>query len=287
MQGLFRLLRVSQWYKNLLVFAALIFSKNLFNIDSLVSSLIGFVSLCFVSAAGYILNDIADAPLDKLHPEKKHRPIASGKIPLWLACAFVMVLIVLGFGLSLLLPASFTYSLLAIFVVFQVYTLWLKREPFADVIAISVNFVLRAVAGCFAINVWVSPWLITVIFFLALFLVIGKRVSDISTFDVLAEKHRGVASFYDRRTSKMFVLIVTACLLTAYSLYVFFGIHKYLFITLPIVIYAVFRYLYFIEKNSKIALKPELVFKDVRMVVAMFLWVVLVFIAVYFPLFPK
>lgn len=285
--AILRLLRPTQWYKNLLVFVALFFSQNLFNTANFILVLIAFASLCSVSSACYVLNDIADAGLDALHPAKRSRPIASGKVTLTLAGLLVLILMTAGFGLSLLLPTGFTYTLLAIFVVAQLYTMWLKREAFADVITLATGFVLRAVAGCFAIGVWISPWLITVVFFLAMFLVIGKRISDRQTFKELALNHRSALHFYDETTSKTLILISTACLLIAYTLYTFFGMHKWLFVTLPIVIYAVFRYLHFIQTNSRIAMRPELVFKDARMLLAITLWLALALATIYLDLFPK
>src|SRR5574341_598268 len=163
------LIRPKQWYKNLLVFLPLIFSGNIGNTAAIGQAVLAFVSFCALSSATYVINDYADRHKDRLHPEKWNRPIASGTVSGIEALTIVLILTTIGFGIGLLLPVKFIYAALGYFVLSQLYTAWLKHEAFADILTISVNFVIRSVAGAFAISVWVSPWLILGVFFLALF----------------------------------------------------------------------------------------------------------------------
>jgi len=277
-------MRPVQWYKNLLVFLALVFSGSLFNLLAVENAVIAFFSLCAISSATYLLNDIADKDRDRLNPEKYTRPIASGKLSERVAVVVVLALCAAGFGLAAQLPVPFLYIVLALFSLSQIYTVWLKHEPYADVLTISTNFVLRAVGGAFAIGVGVSPWLITGVFFLALFLALGKRRSEIHAGQ---RSHRPVLQFYSESMTRSLSNAVLSALIISYALFVFFGEHANLFITLPVMAYAVFRYEYLTDLGSVIARHPHKVFADRKMVFAMLLWCLLVFFVIYYRFVPK
>lgn len=282
--NLFKLIRPFQWYKNLVVFLALVFSGNIFNIPALTNSIIAFVALCAISSASYILNDIVDKHRDRLNPEKKNRPIASGKISENVALLLVMLLCMTGFGLSLLLPIPFLYTILTFFSLSQIYTVWLKHEAYADVLSISINFVLRAVAGALAINVLVSSWLITGVFFLALYLALSKRRGELNYLK--NKNHRPVLEQYTINTATILSIVTIACLIFSYSLYVFFGSNQGLFLTFPLMLYAIFRYESLVSQHHEIARHPHKVFKDKRLLLTIFLWSITVFFSLYY-LFPK
>src|SRR3989338_1399472 len=178
MKNYIRLLRIQQWYKNLLIYLPLIFGGQLFNIDSLLNITLGFVSLCFISSANYIINDIVDLKNDKLHPEKSKRPLASGKIAIKEAIFFALLSLVFSLAIALNLPFYFLLSVITIFMLTQIYSLYLKNIIFVDIILIGINFVIRTISGFFIIDVPFSPWLIICPFFLSLFLSIGKRESE-------------------------------------------------------------------------------------------------------------
>ena len=277
-----RLLRPQQWYKNLLVFLALLFSGSLLNAGAIGNALLAFASFCALSSATYVINDYADRNKDRLHPEKWNRPIASGAVSALEALIIVLVLVIIGFGIALLLPINFLYAALGYFVLSQLYTAWLKHEAFADILTISVNFVIRAAAGAFAISVWVSPWLILGIFFLALFLMFGKRTSELELLGRKAEFQRKTLGAYTPEVVSRLNTLATTALVISYTLFVFFGEHKWLYINLPPALYTIFRYESLVSSGSKIARHPELVFTDLRMVIAMLAWAVLTLAVLYF-----
>lgn len=273
-----QLLRVRQWYKNLLIFLPIIFGQQLGDISALLATSIGFFSLCFLSSANYIINDILDQEEDKNHPEKRNRPIASGKIRSWQGAVIAATSLIVAFALGMLLSREFLYVLAAIFVISQLYTFVLKKEVFADILAISIIFVARAVSGAYVITIaskpyiWISPWLILCPFFLSLFMAAGKREADVLFLGEKAIAHRKVLASYSRETTKALSYISTTLLIISYSLYSFLGVNQKLIYTLPFALYVVFRYLNLIETGNVIARHPELVYKDGRLMIAAMLW---------------
>jgi len=171
-----KLMRPKQWSKNLVIFLPLIFAQQLFIPVSLWKTVIGFFALSLISSTNYILNDIIDKERDKQNPEKRSRPIASGKVRIWEAIILAIILAIVSVYLSYSLSTVFLGLVLLLFISTQLYTFWLKKEPFADILTISVNFVIRTISGAFVITkgllpyVDISPWLILTPFFIALFL---------------------------------------------------------------------------------------------------------------------
>jgi len=280
---IFKLFRPAQWYKNLLVFVPIIFSGNLLQTNQLLLTFIGFMSLCAVSSANYVLNDIIDRKKDKRHPEKKKRPIASGKIKVWQGVILIFILLIISIGLAAPLNINFFYAVAVLFGLTLLYTLFFKKEPFLDIISIAINFVIRAVAGALIIGVEVSPWLIACIFFLATFLISGKRHSDAKFLGKKAKKHRATLETYTSDITSAMMIITTVLLTAAYSLYSFFSdATPYLIFTLPFALYLIFRYYYLVYSGSKIARHPERVFLDIRMDIGMLLWAIVTFVIIYF-----
>ncbi len=277
-----KLLRPQQWYKNLLVFLAVVFARRLYDLAAIEQAAIAFASFCALSSATYIINDYADRHKDRLNPEKWNRPIASGAVSIPAALSIALLLSVIGFGLALLLPTTFLYMALMYFVLSQLYTVWLKHEAFADILAIATNFVIRAVAGAFAITVPISPWLILGVFFMALFLLLGKRRSEIALLKDKAALHRKTLNAYSLEIVARLSAVATTSLVLSYTLFVFFGQHHLLYITLPVALYAIFRYDGLISSGSKIARHPEYVFMDTRIIISMIIWGMLTVAVLYF-----
>ncbi len=173
-----RILRPEQYYKNLVVFLAIYFSGNILNPSKVVATGIGFVVLCLLSSANYIINDIVDKTRDKYNKEKAGRPIASGKVTVQQGAAIALALAIISLAASYLISKEFFLFALSFFLLTSLYTFLLKKEVFLDIIAIASNFVIRAMAGAAIIGVKSSPWLIVGTFFLALFLAAGKRKSE-------------------------------------------------------------------------------------------------------------
>jgi 4-hydroxybenzoate polyprenyltransferase len=277
----FKVIRPQQWYKNLLVFLPLIFVGQLFDQQKFLLTLVGFVALCLVSSANYLINDIVDLKKDRAHPEKRRRPIASGRIPVLVAVVYALVLFGIGAWIAYRLDVWFLYFVLFLFGLTQLYSFWLKKEAFADILVIATNFVTRAVSGTFLIDVNISPWLVLCTFFFALFLSAGKRYADLAFLGAKAFEHKESLKVYTKEVANALMLIATMLLIAMYSAYALLGEHRWLGLSLPFALYAIFRYFSLVYTGSPIARHPHLVVMDKRMVVAMLLWVISVFAAIY------
>ncbi|MEM2121784.1 MAG: UbiA prenyltransferase family protein [Candidatus Woesearchaeota archaeon] len=273
--------RIQQYYKNLVIFIPLIFAQQLFIIEKLEKIIFGFLILCALSSANYLINDVVDFKKDRHHPEKRKRPIASGLISRTEAILVAFLIIALSFYFSYKLSIMFFYSILLLFVFSTTYTLWLKNEIFADIITISMNFVIRTISGAYVINVEISPWLIICTFFLAMFLVVGKREANLKILKRDAHNYNPTLKEYNHNITKLISIISVTSLIISYSLYTFLSINKNLIITLPISIYLVLYYFYLIEKGSPIARNPELVFKNKKILISLLIWLILVFLCLY------
>lgn len=271
--SLFNLLRVRQWYKNLVVFLALFFSANLFDGGLLLTTILAFFSLCLISSAGYILNDIVDRYQDRLHPEKKGRPIAAGIISLQIAVLLALILFIVGNVIAFALGTSFLYLVLALFFISLLYTFVLKKIVFADILTIASLFVIRAVSGAVAIEVTISPWLVLCPFFLSLFLSVGKRHAELHLLQEKASAARKVLGEYNHELTDSLMVISTSLLIISYALYSFLSDYNYLLYTLPFALFVMFRFYYLINSGSAIARHAERVIKDWPMVVGIILWV--------------
>ncbi len=278
-----KLIRPWQWYKNLVIFLAIFFVGEFFHLLLLESVILGFTALSLVSSANYVLNDIIDRKKDRAHPEKKNRPLASGKITLIEAWTIMALMLAAGMLLAYYLGILFFISASGLFIITLAYSLFLKNEPIADILIIAINFVIRAVSGTFIIKVFISPWLILCPFFLALFLAAGKRDADIRFVKNtnIMDKYKKVLKHYNKEIIDGILVISATSLITAYSLYAL-SKNTLLLLTVPIGIYLILRYYSLINIGSEIARHPERVIKDWRMVVAFALYAFLVLIIFYF-----
>ncbi len=277
----FQLFRVQQWYKNLLIFLPLVFAGLITNSFDMFLTILGFLALCCMSSANYILNDILDKEKDRIHPEKKFRPIASGQISIPSAGMCALVLAIISLVIAISLSQVFFLIVLVFFFLTQAYSLYFKKEIFADIIFISVNFVLRAMSGAFILNVRLSPWLIVCTFFLSLFLVLGKRKADLVFLGKNAEKHKESLALYSPQIINTLMSIATVSLLLSYTLYSFLSIYPLLIYSLPFALYVILRYFFLVETNSSIARKPEEFYKDIQLVIGIVLWICTVLIVMY------
>ncbi len=277
-----KLMRIPQWYKNLVILLPLLFLGKFFSFSLWQGLLIGFVSLSLVSSSSYIINDIIDRKKDQLHPDKKNRPIASGIIKAWEGIIFAFFLLIISLFVAYQLPFSFFLSVLALFLLTQLYSIFLKHIVFVDILVIAVNFVLRAVSGTFILKASISPWLILCTFFLSLFLSVGKRKADFNYLQENAKIHRKTLPSYREEITQTLLVIATVSLIMAYSLYSLLSSFHWLLISLPFALYTIFRYLSFVYTNSKIARHPERVFLDWKMNLAILLWILSVIIVISF-----
>ncbi len=273
-------MRPKQWYKNLVIFAGIIFSLNLLNFQMWLDVISAFAIFCMLSGSEYIINDIIDVEKDRKHPKKCKRPIASGKLKVSHALLFAIILIIVAGGGAYLINTQFlvvsiTYSFLILS-----YSLFLKHLIIVDILVISIGFVIRAIAGCLAINVFISPWLVICAFLLALFLALGKRRHELILLAENAKEHRRILEGYSVEMLDQMISITTGALIISYSLYTFLTDNICMMFTIPFVIYGLFRYL-FLAHSKNIGEEPEMLFKDKGMVICMVLWVVLVVLILY------
>jgi len=280
---LISLFRPEQYYKNLVIFLAIYFSGNLLNLEHLAVLLPGFVALCLLSSANYVINDIADRNNDRFNQEKNHRPLAKRDVSVTQALGIAVMLLIFSFVLAYVLSIEFFIAELALLILATLYSFYLKNELFVDIIIISVNFVIRAVAGALLIGVWVSPWLVIGTFFLALFLAAGKRKSERAFLKHKAAQHRPLLASYSDEILNFLLQTSTTLLLMSYTLYSFLGSQPLLFITLPIVLYVILRYLHLIQVSSPITRSVYKIFTDKKIVAAGLLYLATSLIVLYYP----
>jgi 4-hydroxybenzoate polyprenyltransferase len=276
-----KVIRWHQWYKNFLVFLPLIFGGKLLSPALFWVTALAWLSLCFASSFNYIINDIVDRKKDRAHPEKRNRPIASGKISVNVAFGIAVVLLAIGLRLAWVLNRNFFYAEIFLVVLTQIYSFALKRVAFADIIAVAINFVVRAVSGAFLLNAVVSPWLVLCTFFFALFLLAGKRYADLIFLGKKAAEHKETLRFYTKDVANAFMIIATALIVMMYSAYAFLSERHGLAFSLPFALFVIFRYFSLIYIGSPIARHPDKVFTDWRMLVGMALWGISVLAALY------
>lgn len=284
---LFKSLRAYQWTKNLLLFAAIVFARQLHVPGQLKNAVVAFVAFCAASSAMYLLNDILDVKQDRLHPEKCKRPIASGKLSIPAAIAAAAALGAAAFGLSFWLGAKFAGIMAAYVIITVAYSLGLKNVFLLDVLVISVGFVIRALAGAVALDVSFSNWLVVCTLFLALFLSLSKRRHEIQLLESEAVNHREVLGHYTVPYLDSLNLVVVCATLITYTIYTCspevvqrLGTDR-LYLTLPFVVYGLFRYLYLLHTNNHGGDPARTLVKDRYLAVTVLLWGVLCVVIIY------
>ncbi|MFH1331917.1 MAG: UbiA family prenyltransferase [archaeon] len=277
-----RLIRVNQWYKNLVIFLPLIFVGHLLDVTEFVLIIIGFFSLCFISSVNYIVNDFIDRKKDRLNPEKMDKPLVTGRVSDFQAFVVLFFFLAASIALALLLPLMFLFAVIALFVSSQLYSLFFKHELFLDILFIAVNFVIRAISGTFVIGVSISPWLVLCTFFLSLFLSVGKRKSESMLLGSGASNHRKVLKYYSHDITNSLMIVATSLLIMSYALYTFLSNFPGLIWTLPVALYVILRYTYLVYSGSDIARHPERFIRDVRLVSGIVLWFLLILVIIYF-----
>lgn len=285
--ALIKTMRPRQWTKNVFIFAALVFDKQLFIVDSFLRTLAGFALFCLISSSVYIFNDLADVDADRQHPEKKNRPIASGKLPVSVAWIAGIAFVIIALGLSYLLAPAFALVVASYFILNLAYSNSLKHVAILDVLIISLGFVLRVGAGVTLIAVErFSPWLYIVMFLLSLFLGFGKRRAELALLAHGAGSHRKVLDGYTLPLLDQYIMIVSGTTIVAYSLYTFSAPNvpenHSMMLTIPFMVYAIFRYLYLIEVKHAGGTPEEVLLSDRPFQISMFLWAVTVIAIFYF-----
>jgi 4-hydroxybenzoate polyprenyltransferase len=272
------LLRPNQWIKNIVVFGALIFAREFTDWVKVSRAFYAFVIFCLLSSTIYIINDIIDRDSDRSHPLKKSRPLAAGVVSPTAAWLMAAVIGAIGLALTATMPRPFIYTAF-VFLAFNIlYSLVLKKIVIIDVMAVAVSFVIRAIAGSFAISVPNSSWLVACTFLLALFIGFGKRRHETVTLGEGAGSHRVSLKKYSPYFLDQLIGVVTASTVVAYTFYTLspeikqkLGV-SHLELTIPFVLYGVFRYLYLIHQEEKGGSPTEVLLSDIPILVNIVLW---------------
>ncbi|MHA1576008.1 MAG: UbiA prenyltransferase family protein [Candidatus Thorarchaeota archaeon] len=311
-----KLIRPHQWYKNLLVFIPLLFASTsawpwdtlpaVFNFANYPPLLLGFLSLAALSSAGYIINDLQDFEKDAAHPEKKYRPIPSGKVSRNSALILATGLIIGSLTLAYLLNGIFFLLTIFYFVNAQIYNYITRKAAIIDVVTIAVGFIIRAVSGAFLLVPIVpfTSWLIIGVFFFALILGFGKRKNELQLLGEDAAEHKPVFKFYNKEILDQGIMMSSTWVVLFYALYCYEAYGHVMdtqpiMLTIPIAASLIMRYVYLIQIGSPVGRKPHLAIKDkgifigglifmIVLMITLFFWVPFYnfFYTLFPPLFP-
>jgi len=269
------------------VFAGLVFSRNLFDATNFLRSLAGFVAFCLLSGAVYLVNDLADVESDRLHPQKRYRPIASGRLKSGAAAAAAVVASALALIGGFALDWRFGVVGLAYFLMQLAYSFKLKHVVVLDVMTVAAGFALRAVAGTVLVHVTISSWLFVCTILFALFIALAKRRHELLFLEGGGTSHRAVLENYSEALLDQMMAVATSSTVIAYCLYTIapetvakFGTHN-LMLTVPFVLYGIYRYLYLVYQKEMGGAPERALFTDVPLLVDVVLWMGSVVAAIY------
>jgi 4-hydroxybenzoate polyprenyltransferase len=283
-----KLIRIPQWIKNFFVFVPLVFSKHLFDKDYLISSLIAFLIFSFISSIVYVINDIADVESDRVHPQKKSRPIASGKINSLQAISISGILFIVAVILMQNYNLRFISCVGLYFILNIIYSFVLKNIVLLDIFSIATGFMIRVFAGAFAISVEISSWLILTTMFISLFLAIMKRRSELN----IVENHdfiatRKVLQHYSLNFADQMATVASAGVIICYALYTvaqrtvtIFHTDNLIYTT-PFVVFGIFRYMYLVYMNQKGENTTEVMITDPAMIINVILYIITTTLIIY------
>lgn len=276
--SLIKSMRPQQWTKNLAIFPALIFDEKLFQLPSLLNTTLGFLLLCLVSGTVYIINDLVDIEKDRTHPTKKNRPIASGAISKKVAVGAAIIILCFILPLSFRLKPVFGLLMVLYLLLQLAYSFKLKHLVIIDVMTIAAGFIIRIGAGVSLVQVArFSPWLYVCATLLMLFMGFGKRRQELLLAQNGVKNTRKTLDDYSLQFLDDMILIVAATTVMAYSLYTFSAPNlpenHLMMLTIPFVIYGIFRYLYIIHILGGSGEPAEVLLQDRPIQFTVFLWV--------------
>lgn len=276
-RALLAALRPRQWTKNGLIFVALAFTLNLQQPSLLVRTVAAFACFCALSSAGYLLNDILDVEADRAHPTKRLRPIAAGQLRVGVAIGLAFVLALGGLTGAFLINLLFGLLALSYLLLTAVYSTTLKHIVLLDIFGLAGGFVLRAAAGAVAIDVPISPWLYIATLLGALLIALGKRRTELETLGVeAAVGHRRNLESYSVEFIDQLILVISSAALMTYALYTFSAENlprnHSMMLTIPVVMYGLFRYLFLVRDGEVGAAPEDLLFRDRPLLAAVAVW---------------
>jgi len=294
--AVFQLLRIRQYYKNLIMFIGIFFAGRLFDFSIYPNLFLAFIVTCLSSSITYIINDIKDRESDKIHPEKiKKRPLANGELSILVA--IILLILIIGIIIvSLIYFKNLLFLVLILLIIANgfAYNFFLKKIAFADIIGLSTTYIWRALAGCAVINVRISPWLTITVFLTALFLATGKRIADLELLGLEnAKNHKKIYDSYSAPLLNNFLILNATALFVMYTLYCVLGPLEdgsivpvienqgLLVYSTPIALYLIYRFIYIVKTKPKIARSPEKMIKDKGMIFGGILLAIIVLITFY------
>ncbi|CAN5812274.1 decaprenyl-phosphate phosphoribosyltransferase [soil metagenome] len=281
-------MRPRQWTKNLLVFAALIFDLKLDEPVRVLTATGAFVCFCLASSAVYLINDLLDRESDRLHPLKRRRPIAAGRLPERVAIGAVVGLVAVTPVLALLLRPVFALIIVFYMFLMLAYSIWIKHVVILDVFTISAGFVLRAAGGAVVLAIPISPWLYVCTVLLALFLGFAKRRNEMRVLEAAAGLHRRNLDEYSVGLLDQLILLTAAAAIMSYSLYTFTAEalpdNHAMMLTIPFVLYGIFRYLLLVYVREEGGAPEQLLLTDRPLLISVGLWAIAAIAVLYGPL---
>jgi len=287
LKAIIKTMRPKQWTKNVVVYAALIFDGKFLEPTLFLRTTAMFILFCLVSSAVYLLNDLVDMEKDRAHPLKRNRPLASGALKPSYAIIALAVLLGVSLPAAYLLDVTAALILTGYFLLNVAYSFWLKNMVILDVFTIAAGFVLRVAAGAAVVHVErFSPWLYVCITLIALIIALGKRRAELAGLEDDASNHRAILDEYNMNFLDHLISLTTGATIVTYSLYTF-SAHNLpenhlMMLTIPIVIYFLFRYLYLIHVKQLGGAPDELIFKDKPLFFSGVFWAVAVVLILYF-----
>lgn len=286
LSALIKTMRPRQWPKNLFVYVPLFYDGKVTHLPSLLAVTGAFVLLCLMSSAVYIMNDLADIESDREHPAKKDRPLPAGDLSPTVAAVAAVVLAVFSLVAGYFISPALALILLAYLIVQIAYTFWLKHVVLLDVMVIASGFILRIAAGVVVIDVErFSPWLYVFGGFLALFMALGKRRHELILLGGEAGSHRAILDDYSVELIDNLQLVVMTTAVVSYSLYTFLaeGVpeNHVMMLTIPFVVYGIFRYLYLIQVRQEGGAPEDILLRDRALQVDLLLYGLVAFVALY------
>jgi 4-hydroxybenzoate polyprenyltransferase len=288
--GVLKIIRPTQWLKNAFLFAPLIFAKHLFESAYVWRETLAFIGFCLVSSTVYVINDILDREADKLHPTKRNRPLASGALRTPEALVIIVVLLTLLCCMVPHLNSHFWYTIVLYGLLNLAYSFWLKRVVLVDVFIIAAGFMLRVLAGVFAIEVVISSWLILCTLFVSVFLGISKRRGELILSEATeAYTSRPVLKQYDIPFMDQIMTVAASGMAISYALYTvadrtvsIYGTENLIFTTV-FVLFGVFRYIFLMRGRKTDDNPMHLLLSDAPMIVNILVWFLACVVIIYSP----
>jgi len=287
LMNLFKTMRPKQWTKNVFIFTALVFDEKLFTPSPLLKTIAAFILFCLTSSAVYLINDVVDIEKDRQHPTKRLRPLPSGHLKPSVAIAAAVLIPLVTLPLSFLLDLHFGFVALAYLLTMIVYSFVLKNIVILDVLTVAAGFVLRVAAGAIVVEVErFSPWLYICATLVALFIGISRRRHELVLLAENANEHRASLNEYSLPLLDEMISVVASATVIAYCLYTFSAPNlppnHAMMLTIPFVLYGIFRYLYLIHVKNKGGTPEEIFLSDLPIIIALGLWALAVIAVLYF-----